>query len=687
MGESALAASVVKPAAIEGRNIIILYGSETGNGEEVAMELAKMTEKLHFNTVVDEMDGFKLTDLLRYSLAIFVTSTTGQGDMPKNTTTFWKNLRRTKLNNTNCLAPVKFSIFGLGDSSYPKFNWAARKLRVRLLQLGASEFFRPGEADERHENGLDSIYLPWYQELRESLLSQFPLPEGIEPIPDDAQLPPKYNIRLVPSTGSAKDRMTNGEDHLSQVDNGEQLAARFERMSTDSQESAIPEQKEGTGVPDFPPAKLLPIPGSFTAQVVCNTRVTPEDHWQDVRHIELQVRSPGRNGAISFAGQTLLIYPRNSSEDVQKLIDLMGWGEVAEQRIEIDWAKGTRPRDYHLPEGATVRDVLTHNFDITAVPKRTFLEFMAYHTTNPLEEERLQELTARGDSDEFYDYTSRPRRTILEVLEDFPGVKIPYTRLLEFPIIRPREFSLCNGGDPTVKDRDQVISSNGPSNVYRFEILAALVHYRTIIRKPRQGLCSRYLRHLPVGTTIQIGIKPPSSPFAMDDPSFYSRPLIGVATGTGIAPFRALLHDRCLNKDKVGPTLLFFGCRNSSADYHFSQEWSTVPNLVVHPAFSRDSSPPSSVEEQKLALQRAAGIYDAGKNYVQHQIRQHAAEVGELLRQNPIIVVCGNSGRMPKSVREALEDAAVTSGVVSDKEEAKGWFDRRENCVYWQETW
>jgi hypothetical protein len=41
--------------------------------------------------------------------------------MPKNTLKFWKNLRREKLNNTNCLAPLRFAIFGLGDSSYPKY--------------------------------------------------------------------------------------------------------------------------------------------------------------------------------------------------------------------------------------------------------------------------------------------------------------------------------------------------------------------------------------------------------------------------------------------------------------------------------------------------------------------------------------------------------------------------------------
>lgn len=59
-------------------------------------------------------------DVLRSSLVIFVTSTTGQGDMPKNTLKFWKNLRREKLNNTNCLRSLRFAIFGLGDSSYLK---------------------------------------------------------------------------------------------------------------------------------------------------------------------------------------------------------------------------------------------------------------------------------------------------------------------------------------------------------------------------------------------------------------------------------------------------------------------------------------------------------------------------------------------------------------------------------------
>lgn len=52
--------TVVEPTVIEGRNIVILYGSETGNAEDIALELSNMTRRLHFKTVVDEMDNIKL---------------------------------------------------------------------------------------------------------------------------------------------------------------------------------------------------------------------------------------------------------------------------------------------------------------------------------------------------------------------------------------------------------------------------------------------------------------------------------------------------------------------------------------------------------------------------------------------------------------------------------------------------
>lgn len=45
---------------IPGRRMAILYGTETGNSEDIAHELGDMAERLHFQTTVDEMNSFNL---------------------------------------------------------------------------------------------------------------------------------------------------------------------------------------------------------------------------------------------------------------------------------------------------------------------------------------------------------------------------------------------------------------------------------------------------------------------------------------------------------------------------------------------------------------------------------------------------------------------------------------------------
>ncbi len=65
MGDMAESDSTAQPVVIEGRSMAILYGSETGGAEEIAIELGQVAERLHFQTTVDEMDGFKLVRRLR----------------------------------------------------------------------------------------------------------------------------------------------------------------------------------------------------------------------------------------------------------------------------------------------------------------------------------------------------------------------------------------------------------------------------------------------------------------------------------------------------------------------------------------------------------------------------------------------------------------------------------------------
>jgi sulfite reductase alpha subunit-like flavoprotein len=51
------------------------------------------------------------------------------------------------------LSHLKFAVLGLGDSSYRNFNFVAKKLYRRLLNLGAESIIRRGDADDQHKFG------------------------------------------------------------------------------------------------------------------------------------------------------------------------------------------------------------------------------------------------------------------------------------------------------------------------------------------------------------------------------------------------------------------------------------------------------------------------------------------------------------------------------------------------------
>lgn len=192
----------------------------------------------------------------------------------------------------------------------------------------------------------------------------------------------------------------------------------------------------------------------------------------------------------------------------------------------------------------------------------------------------------------------------------------------------------------------------------------------------------------------------------------FKRPLIAIGTGTGIAPIRSLIQERNLYND-VGQTLLFFGARNREVDYYYGYEWETYDTVRVFEAFSRDPIAevdrpfldPYSQKKRDEAKPKAdfastvepmsaentpwvqSVDYDRGKMYIQHQIRRYAEEICAVLNRSnalPIFVICGNAGRMPISVRRALEDALVIGGKMKTNEEAKRFL---QAVGIWMETW
>jgi sulfite reductase alpha subunit-like flavoprotein len=422
----------------------------------------------------------------------------------------------------------------------------------------------------------------------------------------------------------------------------------------------------------FPPSVAIPIPDSTEVMLVENKRLTPHTHWQDVRELTFIMSAEYDYDP----GETVTIYPKNFPEDVQALIDLMDWNDVADKALHFKAQWPNLYLDDYLITGApglypldrtTLRELLIHNLDITAIPKRNFFNLIAQHTNDPTHRARLIEFSDHSYTDEFYDYTTRPRRSILEVLQDFPSVKIPWQFVCTFfPVIRGREYSIASGGTGAryMPNRDYI----------QFQIIVALVKYRTVLKKVRQGLCSRYIASLPEGTDLNVQFKAHEKFYeqAQENPEY---PLILIAPGTGLAPARSLIWERehlsVAGKVEVGKSYLFYGGRNKDADFFYADEWENYDALQVEvfTAFSRD-------QPEKI--------------YIQDIIRKQGELIERLIREeDAIIYVCGSSGKMPKAVREALIDACHKHNPTGrSRERIEMVFDRFEKeGRYIQETW
>ena len=86
------------------------------------------------------------------SLVVFVVSTTGTGQEPRSFMPLYSMLMRADL-PSDMFDGTSFAVFGLGDSSYEKFCWAAKKVCRRMRSLGAKEVLQRGEGDEQAPTG------------------------------------------------------------------------------------------------------------------------------------------------------------------------------------------------------------------------------------------------------------------------------------------------------------------------------------------------------------------------------------------------------------------------------------------------------------------------------------------------------------------------------------------------------
>lgn len=189
------------------RKLTILYGSQTGTAQDLAEYVWRESKRFFFKGTVICMDKYNIQELINEYLVVFVCSTTGQGDEPDNMKHFWRFLLRKNL-PIDCLNGLNCAVLGLGDSSYAKFNFVAKRLNKRLQQLGANILIPTGLCDDQHDLGPSGVYENWLNSLWEKLSILGPLPSGIVPL-NETPREFRWNIKTIDNKNGTNDSISN----------------------------------------------------------------------------------------------------------------------------------------------------------------------------------------------------------------------------------------------------------------------------------------------------------------------------------------------------------------------------------------------------------------------------------------------------------------------------------------------
>ncbi|KAJ2373639.1 NAPDH-dependent diflavin reductase [Coemansia sp. RSA 2611] len=485
---------------------------------------------------------------------------------------------------------MEFAVFGLGDSSYQKFNFPAKRLFRRLQQLGAHALVRRGDGDDQHYLGVDGQLDPWLEELWDVMLSKWPLPRPA--VPDGVVPDPTFDV----SFGGT----------------------------------------QGTGVV---------VDDKCRATLVVSERITAADHFQDVRHLRFAIEEQDPLPAWG-PGDCAVLRPCNLAADVNEFLATVGWTDRADESLYIEPRSTGATLAWPVPS-ATLRWLCTNYFDIMGVPRRSFFEMLSYFAPSVEERDKLREFSSAAGQDDLLAYCMRPRRTVLEVLGDFPRTApvIPLSYAFDvFPVIAERSFSISSAECPRAVD-----------------LTVAIVEYKTLMQRVRRGVCTRWLAQLPVGQTVAMRFArgtmrlPPAA-----------TPIVMVGPGTGIAAFMSFVQSR-----PGADNYLFFGCRSESKDFYYQEQlrqWAAEESLHLFCAFSRDGP---------------------AKVYVQDRIREQARLLWSLVaEQGAVIFVSGNANRMPDDVRQAFADVVSMNSPQMSADDAQNYIARMvKDGRYQEECW
>jgi NADPH-ferrihemoprotein reductase len=583
---------------------MVYWGSQSGRAERLAARLARQcTARLGLRVAVadlDDHDHEHLSEVPSSKLILFVVSTFGEGDPTDNSFTFCsvlKALRATE--NTQLLTHLRYAAFGLGNRNYRHYNKIVDLVDTTLQELGARRVGTVGKADEaKGGTATDEDFLEWSNSMLESLAEIF----GVE------KRPMVYSPELDVVAADPKTEVIMAREAQSNI--------------------------------------------NILAAPMVAARVLTNGLDRRCFHLEFDLSS---NRSIKYqTGDHLLVWPHNSVSDVRGLCRLLGLGEMERtQPVEIKSRLQGGNYSTAFPSPTTKETILRHYLDISGPISRDVLRQLAAFSPTPAAGEYLFALAK--DKAKFHTTVSLGHLSLTNVMQLAAGDQVwnqlPFTFLLEcLGKLQPRYYSIASS--PSVSPFQPAItlaitrkaldaSSCGAHLRSHFHGVASN-YLLAVKRSQKSNGNSDSQQPLDEGPDYgsidnQVLIQIRRSTFKL--PANPQRPIVMIAAGTGIAPFRAFVQERAAMAARglpVGGSLLLFGCRSPTEDYLYEHEWrdlvAMLPGFEVINAFSR---------------------YGEKKVYVQDKLLEVKNRIAGLLEKDAAVYICG-SADMAREVRWAL---------------------------------
>ena len=347
----------------------------------------------------------------------------------------------------------------------------------------------------------------------------------------------------------------------------------------------------------------------FQAKVLEKINLNMDGSNKETYHLELSIEGSG----LAFEpGDSLGIYPKNNLALVTQLLNALNF----EKDTQVKFDGKTE----------SLLSTLWNRAEMTVLSKPLLQKI-----TNFTESERLAELLA---NDGWKDYVIG--RDLLDVAEDFAPFTWTAQQFVELlRKIPPRLYS---------------IASSYEANPDEVHLTIGRVQYDSYDRT-RFGVCSNSIaEEIEIGDTLPVFVQHNPNFKLPEDPQ---TPIILIGAGTGVAPFRSFIEQREEIEAK-GDAWLFFGDQHFVTDFLYQIEWQRWLKegylTKMNVAFSRDT-------EQKV--------------YVQHRLKENAAEVYKWIEKGAVIYVCGDEKTMAHDVDVTLQEILAEQGGQSAEEAAK----------------